>query len=205
MDHFEGNISPLVRWLGLHDGLVCTKSVLCQPAGIVLSIDPNGNAFLRLQSERLPVENYDAVVHLRSDQLSRALRMAAAGEVTFSLQDSVAVEGDVAWVLAMFNRLKTLPFAQAGLFQQWADVLPLPFVPAWFKVQLLNAPWRVSWMAIGWLVQALLSSAEQWRVHLIESKMAIVLSEKEKFNEQLNRLVDAVERLDVRMKRMESI
>lgn len=123
LGRFEDLLTRLSRSLNFAEGLVAPKSLKLEPLGVVAVLHPDGGWRLNAPGEWEGIP--DAVVRWQPEQWAAWIKGVAAGWWSFSLQEGVAVEGDVAWVMGLRQRLRLFPWWWAAKTQRFGMISSL--------------------------------------------------------------------------------
>jgi hypothetical protein len=189
-------LTRFVRFLGLNEGLAHSKTLWIPPLSLCLTLEPSGECHISWM-DTAPLVT-DAVIHWESEKAAKWTRLSFAGRAAFAPREMVSVEGDIAWIMGMYHRLSALPFAQADFLQRWVEKSPLPF-PVWLQSKVLLLPEKVfSTLAISQL-HAWTYKLQAARDTFIENRSGISHRATVGFSEELAKLVEAIERLELRV------
>jgi hypothetical protein len=177
-------MSSISRSLNLAEGLVEKKSLQLEPLGIIAILSPDGEWTLYNKHHCPVVPN--AIIHWKSETAAHWIRGAIIGWWPFSLQDAVAVEGDIHWVLTLQQRAQHLPF---WLQHQHP-------IGTMLSRSLLGTTHRTLFN----LARSVLQDA---RDTLLEDRHAVSHSHANQWINEVIKLYEATERLDARCQLLE--
>lgn len=188
LQRLETLLTRLSVTLNLAEGLTVPKSLKLEPWGGVAILNPDGVWTLHAPATWNQVP--DATIRWQPEQWATWMKGAIAGWWAFSIQDGVAVEGDVAWVMDLHRRFRLLPW-------WWAEKIHRAGPVAEFFHQLAGKAF-----AHG---HTLFRAGEvALREGLVEDQYAVPrIIAARAFTTQLETLYEAVERLEARCARLE--
>jgi len=188
LQRLETLLTRLSSTLNLAEGLTVPKSLKLEPWGGVAILNPDGVWILHAPATWNQVP--DATIRWQPEQWAAWVKGAIAGWWSFSIQDGVAVEGDVAWVMDLHRRFRLLPW-------WWAEKIHHAGPVAEFFHQLAGKAFdhgRTLFRAGG----------VAFREGLVEDQYAVPRTVSiHTFTAQLEALHEATERLEARCVRLE--